>query len=293
LAPAKQATEKNLKTSYLLSFTLCFSLSTVGARQAAAQDEDAGFFDQWFARERVDRALAEQPHWPAPVFTGSPRLEEMFVYDISRQDTAKGDVTNFGGTKGLLLIPSEHTNLVISPPPYLVHKNPANRDGFGDAAFLLRYRISASNEQHGNYVVTALVGGSIPTGSYTNGAAHAVVTPTIGAGKGWGKFDIQSTLGVGIPTRDMNRLGTPIVLNTAFQYQSVKKLWPELDVNMTFFPNGPKVGNKQVFLSPGLMVGRFHLGGRLGFAVGGGIQIAVTHFHTFNHNIVLTVRFPF
>jgi hypothetical protein len=62
---------------------------------------------------------------------------------------------------------------------------------------------------------------------------------------------------------------------------------------VTFFPNGPQAGNKQVFLSPGLMAGKFHLWRRLGFAMGGGIQIAVTHFHTFNHNTVLTVRFPF
>jgi len=41
------------------------------------------------------------------------------------------------------------------------------------------------------------------------------------------------------------------------------------------------------------MVGKFRLWKRLGLAVGGGIQIAATHFHTFNHNTVLTVRFPF
>jgi hypothetical protein len=48
-----------------------------------------------------------------------------------------------------------------------------------------------------------------------------------------------------------------------------------------------------VFLSPGLMVGKFHPWKRLGLAAGADIQIAATHFHTFNHNAVLTVRFPF
>jgi hypothetical protein len=121
----------------------------------------------------------------------------------------------------------------------------------------------------------------------------AVVTPTIGFGKGWGNFDVQSTVGVGIPVGDVDRLGTPVLFNTAFQYRVTKKLWPELEVNTTFFSNGPKAGSKQVFLSPGLMVGKLHLWRRLGFAVGGGIQIATTHFHTFNHNTLLTVRFPF
>jgi hypothetical protein len=141
--------------------------------------------------------------------------------------------------------------------------------------------------------VTAFLGATIPTGSYTNGARDAAVTPTIGLGKGWGNFDVQSTVGVAIPVADVDKFGTPVFYNTALQYRVIKRLWPELEVNATFFPNGPKAGNKQFFLSPGLMVGKFHLWGRLGFAVGGGIQIAVTHFHTYNHNALLTVRFPF
>jgi hypothetical protein len=141
--------------------------------------------------------------------------------------------------------------------------------------------------------VTAFLGATIPTESYTNGAPNAVVTPNIGLGKGWRNFDVQSTVGVAIPVADVDTLGTPVFYDTALQYRVTKKLWPELEVNATFFPNGPKAGNKQVFLSPGLMVGKFHLWRRLGFAVGGGIQIAATHFHTYNHNAVLTVRFPF
>ena len=120
-----------------------------------------------------------------------------------------------------------------------------------------------------------------------------MVTPTIGLGKGWCNFDVQSIVGVAIPVADLDTLGTLVFYNTAFQCRVIKKLWPELEVNATFFPNGPKAGNKQVFLSPGLMVGKFHLWRRLGFAVGGGIQIAATHFHTYNHNAVFTVRFPF
>jgi hypothetical protein len=279
-----------MRISYLFTFALLLSLAGRGECQTGAQGNER-FFGGWF--ERVSRTQAEQPHWLAPVFTATPRLEEMFVYDIARQNTAKGDLKSFGGTKGLLLIPGEHINIVFTPPSYLTHESRGIHDGFGDASFLLKYRFVAGNEEHGNYVLTAFLGGTIPTGSYTNGAREAVITPTIALGKGWGNFDIQSTLGVGIPVRDVDRLGTPVLYNTAFQYRVMKKLWPELEVNATFFPNGPQAGNKQVFLSPGLMLGKFHLWGRLGFAVGGGIQIAVTHFHTFNHNTVLTVRFPF
>lgn len=279
-----------MKVSYLFPFALLL-LASPGECQTVGQGDDGGFFGGWF--ERVSHTQAEQPHWLAPVFTATPRLEEMYVYDISRQNTARGDLTSFGGTKGLLLIPAEHITIVITPPSYFAHENPGIHDGFGDLAFLLKYRLAAGNEERGNYVVTAFLGATVPTGSYTNGAPHAVVTPTIGLGKGWGHFDIQTTVGVGIPTGHVDTLGTPVSYNSAFQYRVVQKLWPELEVNATFFPNGSKAGDNQVFLSPGLLAGKFHVWGRLGFAVGGGIQIAVTHFHTFNHNRVLTLRFPF
>ena len=280
-----------MKISYLCTFPLLLLLASGTPSQTVEQFTNDGFFGGWF--DRVSRTQAEQPHWLAPIFTPTPRLEEMFVYDIFRQNTAKGDLTSFGGTKGLLLIPSEHLNIIATPPSYFAHESPAIHDGFGDAAFLLKYRLTASNEERGNYVVTAFLGATIPTGSYTNGVKDAVVTPTIGFGKGWGNFDIQSTVGVGIPVGDVDTLGTPVSYNTAFQYRVVNRLWPELEVNATFFPNGTKAGNEQVFLSPGLMVGKFHLWRRLGFAAGGGIQIAATHFHTYNHNRVLTLRFPF
>ena len=280
-----------MRISYLFTFALLLSFATSGECQTPGQGNGSGFFGGWF--ERVSRTQAEQPHWLAPIFTATPRLEEMFVYDISRQNTAKGDLTSFGGTKGLLLIPGEHINVVTTPPSYLTHESRTIHDGFGDASFLLKYRFVASNEEHANYVVTAFLGATIPTGSYTNGARDAIVTPTFGWGKGWGNFDVQSTVGVGIPVGDVHTLGTPVLYNTAFQYRVIKRLWPELEVNAAFFPNGRQAGNKQLFLSPGLMVGKFHLWRRLGFAVGGGIQIATTRFHTYDHNRVLTVRFPF
>ena len=280
-----------MKIRYLFTLTLLLSLCSSSESQTVGESKGEKFFEGWF--ERVSRTQAEQPHWLAPVFTGTPRLEQMFVYDISNQDTLKGDLTGFGGTKGLLLIPTEHTTFVITPPSYLEHESSKIHDGFGDTSLLFKYRVVAGNEEHGNYIVSAFLGTSIPTGSYSNGAPHAVITPTIGLGKGWGNFDVQSTVGVGIPVKDVDRLGTPILYNTAFQYRVLKKLWPEGEVNATFLPNGPKAGNTQVFLSPGLMVGKFRLWRRLGFALGGGIQIAATHFHTFNHNRVLTLRFPF
>ena len=133
----------------------------------------------------------------------------------------------------------------------------------------------------------------MPTGAYTNGAKDALLTPTLAVGKGWGNFDLQSTAGVTVPTGDVDLLGTPVVLNATAQYHCLKYFWPELEVNSTMWANGKNAGKKQVFLSPGLVVGKFHIWKRVGIAVGGGVQIAATQFHTYEHNWVTSARFPF
>src|SRR5262249_35617738 len=155
-------------------------------------------------------------------------------------------------------------------------------------SLLLKYRLAASSAQDANYVLTAFLGTTLPTGSHGNTAKDAIITPTLGFGKGWGDFDIQTTLGAAIPTGNEHKLGIPLLYNVAFQYRLNHTLWPELEVNAASFLEGPNAGKTQVFLSPAFAVGKFHLWRSLGFAVGGGIQIAVTHFHTFNHNYVLT-----
>jgi hypothetical protein len=46
-------------------------------------------------------------------------------------------------------------------------------------------------------------------------------------------------------------------------------------------------------LTPGIVVGSFAIAERLHFAIGTGVQIAVTEFHQYNHRWILSVRFPF
>jgi len=254
----------------------------------AAQDA----VDGWL--ELVAKTQAEQPRWITPVVTVTPRLEQEFRYDISAQELANGTTTvNIGGGKGVELIPSERVEVILGIPPYVDHGSATAHDGFGDVGFLVKYRLLARNEQSGNYIVTAFLGMTSPTGSYNNGAEHAVITPTVAAGKGWGNFSVQSTIGAGLPVADTARLGRPILSNTAFQYRIMRKFWPEFEVNSTFWPDGTRAGKKQVFLTPGLVVGRIPMRGRLGLTVAAGYQIAATHFHSYNRSFIVTVRLPF
>jgi hypothetical protein len=98
---------------------------------------------------------------------------------------------------------------------------------------------------------------------------------------------------VGLPTADTSILGRTIIWNNAFQYRIFRKIWPEVELNSTFFQDGKNDGQKQNFVTPGLLLGRFKLMGRVGLTFGGGYQISTTRFHSTNHNAILTVRFPF
>lgn len=247
----------------------------------------------WFARS--ERNKSEQPIWITALATTTPRLEQEFRTDFVWQELGAGrNVTNFGGGKGLELIPLDNTEVIIGIPAYLSRNFPSpTSDGFGDFSWLVKYRLATATAEHGNYIVTAFLGGTIPTGSSRNGARHATLTPTFAYGKGIGNFDLQGTFGVTLPVADTSLLGTPVAWNNAFQYRVAKKFWPELEFNTTFFPNGPLAGNQQVFVTPGLVIGKIPLSRRVGLTFGAGIQIAATHFHTSNHNAIISVRLPF
>jgi hypothetical protein len=235
-----------------------------------------------------------QPRWVTPVATTTSRLEEEFRYDQLWQRNAENVATdNYDGGKGLELIPFEKVEVIFNAPPYIEHHSSKTKDGLGDAAFLVKYRLLSANAENGNYILTAFLGWTLPTGEYKNGALHPVITPTISYGKGFGNFDVQGTFGVAFPTSDTRLIGNNYLWNNTFQYRIMRKIWPEVELNSTFFQGGPHDGMKQNFVTPGLLFGRFHLWHRVGCTFGGGFQTATTHFHTNNHNGILSLRFPF
>jgi len=103
-----------------------------------------------------------------------------------------------------------------SRPGHIPHEN---SDGWANETFLVKCRLLSANEEQGNYIVTAFMGFSAPTGDDSNSNRHGIFTPTIAAGKGFGNFDIQSTAGISLPDGGLQRLGMPLAWNTAFQYR--------------------------------------------------------------------------
>ncbi len=247
---------------------------------------------RWLAN--VTETQNRQPHWVTPLVLVTPRLEQELRGDFVRELLPDQQQSwNYDNGKGLELIPQSHIELLFNAPPYLQHSQNGAANGPGDVSFLMKYRLLAANEQKGNYILTAFFGGSVPTGTYKNGGLSSILTPTLAGGKGWGRFDVESTLGGILPVDSVRQVGRTIVWNTVAQQHVGRYLWPELEANSSFFKGGPNDGKKQTFVTPGLLLGRFPLHNRMGLTLGAGMQIAASHYHQYNHALILTARIPF
>lgn len=272
----------------------------VAALPARCQDGRPAGFIRDFATKweaRATKTQAAQPKWSVPMFSPFPMLAQVFRSDFTRQPTATGGATwNYGSGKGFNLIPFANTQVDIFVPGYIVHGDEA-QDGFGDMTLLGKYRFLSGNEQHGNYIVTGALAWNIPTGSYKNGTPSSVLTPTLLAGKGFGRLALMSSLGGGLPTSQVSTTGRTIHWNTVAQVHVGRYFAPQVELNSTSYLGGTRDGKTQMFLSPGIIVGKLPIRSieksRLGITVGAGFQTAITSFHTSNHTFQTSIRFVF
>ena len=268
--------------------------------QSDAESGIAAYFDHW--TERVEAAQASQPTWITPLATTTPRLEQEFRYDQNRQSLENGSTVDvYDGGKGLELIPTEQTEVIIPLPAYQVRRGVKPASGLNDwPGILLKYRLLSANAKNGDYIVTVFAQYGIPTGAlvYTN--RDHVFTPTLAVGKGFGDFDVQATLGDAMPTHDNSNTGRALLTNVTFQYHFSRVFWPEVELNRTDWSGGARDNRSQTYLTPGIVLGRFVISGRSKFIVGLGYQTAISKVYaaspatpTFNHNWILSLRTTF
>lgn len=273
-----------------VALLLCILLSASALR---AQDN---FFTRWEARTSATQA--KQPAWSPPLITIFNGLIQVARTDFTRQiSPSRATTWNYGTSKGVNLIPWANTEIDINLPPYLTHSAPTTIDGAGDMSFALKYRALTGNAEHGNYIISMCLPISIPTGSHKNGSTNASLSPTFEAGKGFGRFNLQSTIGATLPTGNTLKLGRPVVWNTSAQYHVGRYFWPAVESNATWFHGGPNDGKSQEFLTPELLLGKIPVRRekltRLGLSIGAGEQIATSRFHTYNHALIFTTRLLF
>lgn len=248
--------------------------------------------------DRVRVTSSQQPAWPVPVVTASSGIVQLARFDFVRQYTSTHTLTfNYDNGKGFNFIPYYKTEVDINLPPLIQHNTPKSIDGVGDFSMVLKYRLLAGNELHHNYAISAQLQGVGATGSYKNGSLRNQINPTLVAGKGFGRFDVQSSIGGVLPVGSVHTIGRSIVWNSVVQYKASRLLWPEIEVNSSFYHLGPNDGKNQTFVTPGLMVSKIklrkELTNRLALIFGAGMQIATSDYHAYNHALILTGRISF
>jgi hypothetical protein len=264
----------------------------VQAETAKPRRGIAGVLHAWVAM--AESTEAQQPNWLSPVATTSGRLKQEFRYDSWRQSgAAGGSVYNFGGGKGLEFVVAPRVQLLVGVPPYILPTQAGVTSGFGDLPLMLKARLFSRPQGEGDSLLTFLLGATVPVGGPPYGNGKLVLSPALAFGKGKGKLDVQGTIGGSFPVGGDAKLGSQVLSNTALQYHAVRLLWPECEVNATFYESGKNAGKKQVFLTPGLGFGRMRLRGRLSLSLGAGFQIAATRFHTYNHRGIVSLRLSF
>jgi hypothetical protein len=268
------------------------------ATTPAPAPPSGNFYARWSAQ--TNAIQSKQPAWPPPLVTTYVELFQVVRTDILRQIAPKGtDTWNIDNSKCVSFITPGNLEFDIDLPPYIEHNTTAV-DGWGDFSFLAKYRIASGNAQHGTYSLTVWALTTVPTGQAKNGSTNASVQPNLGFGKGFGNVDVQSTIGATLPTGNpaTNATGRPVIWNTAAQWKLHKILWPELESNATFYKGGANDGKIQEFITPGILIGKLALhpgdkGSRPGLTFGGGMQIATSQFHSYNHELILTARWIF
>jgi hypothetical protein len=280
----------------LASASVCAQDANLTATSTSSKS--GNFYARWSAQ--TNAIQAKQPAWAVPLVTTYTGLFQVVRTDVLRQIApARTDTWNFDNSKGVNFITPGNLEFDIDLPPYIEH-NSAAVDGWGDFSFLAKYRIASGNPEHGTYNLSVWALTTVPTGQAKNGSTNASVQPNLGVGKGFGRMDIQSALGATLPTGTpaTTTAGRPVVWNAVMQYRIGKVFWPELESNATFYKGGTNDGKTQEFVTPGMIVGRCALRpaekqSRPGLAFGAGMQIATSHYHAYNHSLILTARWIF
>ena len=270
----------------------------------------SAYFANWEAR--VAHARAAQPRWSSPLVTTTGLLEQRVRFDVLQQHSGNGtDTTVLGGDRGVDLIVSDTNEIQVAIPPYYIRTGvagtgPNNKGaipsltGFNDWPFLrIEQRLASSPASGDDYVLTAWITFQAPTGIARLSSSAWIYTPTLAFGKGFGNFDIQGTVAVVFPAPTFPT-GNQIQTNIAFQYHILEVFWPEVELNWTYYATGQRGGLNQVFLTTGVVVGRFSLTDTLRFTFGAGCQFAVAPTYqpkpqtpSYNHAWLFTTRMNF
>jgi hypothetical protein len=239
-----------------------------------------------------------QPTWITPLVGTTPLLGQFVREEFVRQKVVGGyPVWNIGNGKGPSILTSSRTEADLAIPNYVVHGAAPGTDGVGDFCLTARYRIVSGNQHHGNFSLAAIASQTWTTGLAKNGAVAWTRGITVSGGKAFGRFAALSSLGTTIPaTSGLSSLGRPVLWNTAFEAHVTPKLWAQVESNATFYSGGTHDGAKQNYLTPGVFLVPMRPWSEKSKSyclLGVGMQIAASHYHASDHNLVIDTKIYF
>jgi hypothetical protein len=203
---------------------------------------------------------------------------------------------SYGNGHGVSLLALNRFQFDIDQPSYITGNPFATKDGFGDVVFQVKGRLASGNAEHGNYAITAILAMDLPTGSNGNGALTTVYVPKLAAGKAFRRFNLQTVVNGVLPTGKIAAQGRVIEWNTTAQFHLADRWFLDLEENAAWNLLGPFNGQTQNFLTPAAFYRLRHrewMGNGRVVMLGSGFQEATTHFHPYNHNLIVETRVLF
>lgn len=258
-----------------------------------AHTQEAGW--DWL-RGGNGRMAALQPAWMGPLVQSDSRLAQAVRLSVAQYKAPGEQIISYGNNHGISLIVGTRWQLDLNPPSFFRNHCSAFPDGWGNAATQVKYRIASGNAEHGDFAVTAILGQGFAPDAYQNEALTAYSMPKLAAGKAFGLFNVQSTLGGVLPAGKIDEQGRIIEWNVTGQIHANPLTWFDIEDNAAFFFAGPYDGNSQNFITPAgfFMIRKNGWGFRHPTAIlDGGMQMATSHFYFYNHNLITEIRILF
>ena len=258
-------------------------------RAASAQQSSYELF-----RAHNNAMTDVQPAWMGPLIQSDSRLSQAIRLSVGSSFAPGQHAVNFGNGHGIGTIVARRFQFDFNPPSYIQNHSKSFGDGAGDASTQVKVRIASGNAEHGNYALTAIVTNSYPTGSYQNGGATAWFNTRLASGKQFGRFfDLQTTFGAAFPTGQIAAQGRAIEWNLTGQVHPNPHVWLNVENNYAYNVGGPFDGKTQNFITPAAfyLIKRKSWGPtHAAMVFDGGMQIATSSYHPYNHNLIAEMR---
>ena len=272
----------------------CLLAATWAAPAAPARAQQS--FKERFVAHNAEVSRL-QPAWPTPLAESDPRLTQYYRLAFSHEYAPAGTETaNIGNGRGGGVTAWNRCEFDVMPPGYVQHHSAAV-DGFGDLAAQIKVRLVSADAEGGNYIVSALLSRTFPTGSSSNGAQTGVWNPTIAGGIGLSRrIDVETTLGGSMPTGKIAAQGRTVLWNALVQTRTSRSTWLELENNATYFFAGSHDGRMQNFVTPAafyILRSPEWQSTHPFLVFSSGMQIATSRLHTYNHNFIGEMRILF